>query len=124
MTAALGGRPFFWGALGRCPSCGEGPLFRGFLGLQAACSACGYDLAKADSGDGPAVFVIIIVGFVIVFGALISEVAYHPPVWLHFVIWLPLGAVLCLALLRPAKGLMIAAQIRNRASQHRRDSQA
>jgi uncharacterized protein (DUF983 family) len=115
--------PFLAGALGRCPCCGKGPLYSGFLKLTPVC-ACGYPLAKADSGDGPAVFVMMIVGFVIVFSALFTEIAYHPPIWFHLVAWLPLGALLSLALLRPIKGLMIAAQIRNRASEHRRDGEA
>ena len=115
--------PFLWGALGRCPKCGKGPLFQGFLTLSPRCPACAFPLGEADSGDGPAVFVIMIVGFVIVFGALFTEVAYHPPIWFHLIVWLPLGAILCLALLRPLKGLMVAAQIRNKASQHRRDGQ-
>jgi uncharacterized protein (DUF983 family) len=89
--------------------------------LTDQCAGCGFRLAQADSGDGPAVFVIMIVGFVIVFSALFTEVAYHPPVWVHLIVWLPLGAALCLGLLRPVKGLMIAAQIRNKAAQHRRD---
>ena len=92
--------------------------------MTPVCAGCGLHLADADSGDGPAVFVIILAGFVMVFGALITEVAYHPPVWVHLVLWLPLGAALCLGLLRPMKGLMIAAQIRNKASQHRRDEDA
>ncbi len=112
--------PFLAGALGRCPACRHGPLFEGFLKLAPACGLCGYPLGEADSGDGPAVFVIIVVGFAIVFGSLFTEIAYHPPVWVHLVVWLPLGAVLCLGLLRPMKGLMVAAQIRNRAAQHRR----
>jgi uncharacterized protein (DUF983 family) len=115
--------PFLAGALGRCPNCGKAPLYSGFLALPASCAVCGYPLAQADSGDGPAVFVIIVVGFLIVFSALFTEIAYHPPVWVHLVVWLPVGAALCLALLRPMKGLMIAAQIRNKASQHRRDEQ-
>jgi uncharacterized protein (DUF983 family) len=115
--------PFLAGALGRCPACGKGPLYAGFLRLTETCPNCGRRLAEADSGDGPAVFVIIIVGFLIVFGALFTEIAYHPPVWVHLVLWLPLGAALCLGLLRPMKGLMIAAQIHNKASEHRRESQ-
>jgi uncharacterized protein (DUF983 family) len=55
------------------------------------------------------------------FGALFTEVAYHPPVWVHFVIWLPLTLILCLALLRPMKGLLVAAQFRNHASEAGRD---
>ncbi len=124
MTGPSGVNPFLAGALGRCPGCGKGPLYAGFLALTPECPTCGYPLAKADSGDGPAVFVIILVGFVIVFSALFAEVAYHPPVWLHLVLWLPLGAALCLGLLRPMKGLMIAAQIRNKAAEHRRDGRA
>ena len=124
MTPVAKLNPFLAGALGRCPNCGEGPLFAGFLTPAAHCGRCDYALAAADSGDGPAVFVIMIVGFLIVFSALFTEVAYHPPVWLHLVIWLPVGALLCLGLLRPMKGVMIAAQIRNKAAQHRRDDGA
>jgi uncharacterized protein (DUF983 family) len=115
--AGPGARPFISGALGRCPECGKGALFAGFLDLTPVCAVCGYPLAAADTGDGPAIFVILIVGFIVVFALLFTEIAFHPPIWLHLVIWLPLGAALCLGLLRPMKGLMIAAQIRNRASQ-------
>jgi uncharacterized protein (DUF983 family) len=83
--------------------------------VRPRCEACGYDFAQVDSGDGPAVFVITAVGFIIVFGALASELAWDPPVWVDLAVWMPLGAILCVALLRPMKGLMIAAQIRNRA---------
>ncbi len=114
MTAPGALEPFLSGLCGRCPACGVGPLFAGFLKLQPACPRCGYDFANVDSGDGPAVFVITIVGFIIVFGALFTEIAYDPPVWVDLVIWLPLGAALSLGLLQPMKGLMIAAQIRNR----------
>ena len=113
--------PLLAGLRGRCPNCGEGLLFEGFLKIAPKCEACGYDLAKADSGDGPAVFVIMIAGFVVAFAALYTEVAYHPPVWVHLVIWLPLTVVLCLALLRPLKGLMVAAQFANKASEARND---
>jgi len=113
--------PFLAGALSRCPSCGRGRLFRGFLTVVDQCEACGLDLAKADSGDGPAVFLIMIVGFIVVFAALFTEIAAHPPIWLHLLLWPALAAGLCFALLRPAKGLMLAAQIRNKASEHRRD---
>ena len=124
MTIAAGVNPLLAGALGRCPNCGKGPLFQGFLRLVPACANCGYDLGHADSGDGPAVFVIIIVGFIAVFGALIMEVAVNPPIWVLFAIWLPVAAMLSLGLLRPLKGLMIAAQIRNNASEHRGDGGA
>ena len=114
MTAPGALNPFLAGLRGRCPYCGRGQLFAGFLKLNSVCPACGYDLSEVDSGDGPAVFVIMVVGFLIVFGALLTQIAYDPPVWVDLIIWLPLGAALCLGLLRPMKGLMVAAQIRNR----------
>jgi uncharacterized protein (DUF983 family) len=113
--------PFLAGLAGRCPNCGGGKLFAGFLRIAPRCEACGFELAKADSGDGPAVFIILIVGFLMAFGALFTEVAYRPPVWVHLVVWLPLTVILCLALLRPMKGLLVAAQFRNRASEAGRD---
>ncbi len=64
---------------------------------------------------------IIIAGFLVAFSALYTEVAFHPPIWLHLIIWLPLTVVVCLVLLRPIKGLMLAAQFANRASEARRD---
>ena len=111
--------PLIWGLAGRCPHCGKGPLFQGFLKVAPACRACGYDLAKADSGDGPAVFVILIGGFVAAFGALFTEVALNPPVWVLLAVWMPATVVICLALLRPFKGAMLAAQFMNKASQSR-----
>lgn len=113
--------PLLAGLAGRCPNCGEGDLFEGFLKVSERCEACGYDLAKADSGDGPAVFVILIAGFLVAFGALFTEVAFHPPVWVHLVIWLPATLIISLVLLRPLKGVMLAAQFANKASEARRD---
>jgi uncharacterized protein (DUF983 family) len=113
--------PLLAGAAGRCPNCGEGALFEGFLKVSSRCEACGYDLAKADSGDGPAVFVILIAGFLVAFAALFTEIAVHPPVWVHLLIWLPVTLVVCLALLRPAKGVLLAAQFMNKASEARHE---
>ena len=113
--------PLLAGLLSRCPNCGEGHLFDGFLRVSPRCEACGFDLASADSGDGPAVFVILIGGFLVAFAALFVEIAFRPPIWLHLVIWLPLTLVVCLALLRPFKGAMLAAQFMNRASEHRNE---
>ena len=112
-----GVNPVLAGLACRCPNCGEGPLFQGFLTVSPRCEACGFDLAKADSGDGPAVFVILIGGFVACFGMLFTEIAFHPPVWVHMVLWLPLAGILCMGLLRPFKGVMIAMQFHNKASQ-------
>ena len=117
LTGRSGAAPFIAGALGRCPNCGDGPLFEGFLKVAPRCSRCGFELAQADSGDGPAVFVIFIAGFIAAFGVLFTEVALRPPIWVEIAIWLPVAAGLCLVLLRPIKGLMIAAQFANRASE-------
>jgi uncharacterized protein (DUF983 family) len=113
--------PFLAGFLGRCPNCGEGPLFEGFLKVSPRCEACGFDLAKADSGDGPAVFVVLIAGCIVAFAALFTEFTLHPPVWVHMLLWLPGAAILCLLMLRPAKGLLLAAQFKNKASEARND---
>jgi uncharacterized protein (DUF983 family) len=114
---SAGVNPVLAGIACRCPNCGEGPLFSGFLVVSERCDACGLDLRAADSGDGPAVFIILIVGCLVGFSALIVEVAFHPPVWLHLILWLPLTLILCLALLRPFKGVMLAMQFVNKASE-------
>lgn len=100
--------------MGRCPNCGEGRLFKGFLTVNRRCTVCGADLSAQDSGDGPAAFIILIVGAVVVAAALITEVAYQPPVWLHLVLWLPLTVIGVLALMRPFKGGLIGLQWEHR----------
>jgi uncharacterized protein (DUF983 family) len=111
--------PLATGLAGRCPRCGEGKLFDGYLKLQPRCAACGLDYAFADSADGPAVFIMLIAGFGILGSALAVEIAYEPPIWLHMVLWLPLATVTCLALLRPMKGIAIALQFANKAEEGR-----
>jgi uncharacterized protein (DUF983 family) len=100
---------------GRCPACGDGYLFDGFLKVAPLCEACGFDLASVDTGEGPAVFIILIVGVLAGFGMLIMEVALHPPIWLQMLIWLPTALILCIALLRPLKGAMVASAYLNKA---------
>ena len=101
----------------RCPRCGRGRLFDGFLTVAERCSECQLDLTKADSGDGPAVFIIFILGFLVVPLALLLEAMAAPPYWVHVVIWpiVILGGAL--ALLRPLKGLLIALQFHHKASE-------
>lgn len=111
--------PYAAGLAGRCPRCGQGHLFNGFLSLNPRCEICGLDLAFADSGDGPAFFVMSIVGIVVVALALYVEFAYAPPIWLHLVLWSSLAIVMSLAMSRPAKGLMIALQFHHRAEEGR-----
>lgn len=113
--------PMSSGLRGRCPRCGEGRLFSGFLSVNRQCANCGLDFAFADSGDGPAVFVILIIGFVVVGLALWLEVTYSPPLIVHFLIWIPLAVILSLAALRLAKGILINLQYANRAAHGKLD---
>jgi uncharacterized protein (DUF983 family) len=98
----------------RCPACGEGALFEGFLAVRPRCAVCGLDLSAQDSGDGPVAFIVLIAGAIVVALALITEVRYEPPIWLHLVLWLPLTMILVLALMRPFKAILIAAQYKHR----------
>lgn len=111
--------PFAAGLRCRCPRCGEGRLFEGFLTPRAACESCGLDFAFADSGDGPAVFIMFIAGFLVVGAALFVELSYEPPFWVHAMLWIPAVLIVCLGLLRPLKGLMIALQFANDAAEGR-----
>jgi len=104
----------FKAALGcRCPRCGDGRLFSGFLEVAERCTACGLDFRAQDSGDGPAVFVVFILGFVIVGLAIFVEVVFAPPYWVHVVLWPPVVIGLSLLLLRPLKAALIASQFKH-----------
>jgi uncharacterized protein (DUF983 family) len=111
--------PYTAGLACRCPRCGRGGLYAGFLTLKSKCEICGLDYDFADAGDGPAVFVVLFAGFVVVFAALLTEVLYQPPYWVHLILWLPLILICTLAPLRPVKGLMIALQYHHRAAEGR-----
>lgn len=106
--------PLRAGILCRCPACGQGPLYSGFLTIAKTCRVCGEDLAACEQGDGPAVFVILILGFVVVAAALIVEVKFEPPTWVHLVAWPPLILGGALGMLRPLKALMAALHYRHR----------
>jgi uncharacterized protein (DUF983 family) len=116
--------PFTAGLRCRCPRCGEGRLFAGYLTLAPRCERCNLDFSFADAGDGPAVFVILIAGFIVVGSALVVEATWRPPYWLHAVLWLPLLLLLTLGLLRPLKGLLVALQFHHKAEQGRVDRDA
>ena len=103
----------------RCPRCGRGKLFRGFLTVVPACASCGLDLTGADSGDGPAVFIILLVGALVLPLALLTELWLAPPLWVHLLLWGPLILGASLGLLRPAKAIMIALQHKHRAGEAR-----
>ena len=105
--------------LGRCPRCGEGSLFNGYLTVARACAHCRLDYSSFDPGDGPAVFVILIVGFLVAGGALIVEVAFQPPYWVHAVIWLPAIFILAFGFLRLVKSTLLVLQYKHRAGEAR-----
>jgi len=107
------------GLAGRCPRCGKGALFAGFLNVAPRCENCGLDFTFADSADGPAFFVMSFAGFVVVLAALVVEVVYQPPYWVHALLWVPLILAMTLLPLRPAKGLLIALQFHHKAAEGR-----
>ena len=111
--------PYATGLAGRCPRCGQGKMLGGLLTVAPTCDVCGLDFKFADAGDGPAVFVTLIAGFVVLGLALWVELKYEPPMWVHLVIFLPLTAIVCIGMLRPLKGLLVALQYRNKAEQGR-----
>ncbi|APH71215.1 DUF983 domain-containing protein [Aquibium oceanicum] len=113
--------PVSAGLKGRCPRCGEGKLFDGFLSVGDNCANCRLDYSYADAGDGPAVFVILIIGFVVVGLALWMEVTVNPPLWVHFLLWIPLTIVLGLVSLRLIKGVLLTLQYSNKAAEGRLD---
>ena len=109
------------GLKGCCPRCGEGRLFSGFLSLGKECGACRLDYGFADAGDGPAVFVILLIGFAVLGLALWLEVTSGPPLWVHFLLWIPLAVAGSLIALRLIKGVLITMQYSKQAAEGRLD---
>ncbi|WP_026869301.1 DUF983 domain-containing protein [Inquilinus limosus] len=107
LTAALGCK---------CPRCGQGPLFKGFLTVAERCPVCDLDLSEVDSGDGPAVFLIFILGFTVVPLALWLGIAYDLPDWAPIAIGGVLIVLLTAVLIRPAKAYIVALQYRHRST--------
>jgi uncharacterized protein (DUF983 family) len=103
--------------LGRCPRCGRGDLFAGFLKIAAACKVCALDYSRFEAGDGPAVFVILGLGAIIMMLVFWVEFRYEPPWWVHVVIWGPLTVGLAVWLLRVMKALLIAQQYTHRSTE-------
>ena len=101
----------------RCPSCGEGKLYSSYLNITESCHHCHKELAINAPGDGPAVFVIMVVGFAVVGAALLLEIAYQPPYWLHALVWAPTIIISSLLLLPLFKSLFFASHFHNQAGE-------
>ena len=111
--------PFTAGIRCRCPNCGEGRVFAGFLRFKDRCDACGADLTIADAGDGPSFFVMFAALIFIVPSAMFFEFAFRPPSWVHILIWPPITLAFSLFFLRPVKALLFALQWRHKAGEAR-----
>jgi len=109
--------PLTTGLACRCPRCGRGRIFSGFLKIVDRCPVCGLDLGGEDAGDGPAVFIILFMGALVVALALLTEAWFSPPYWVHLVLWGPLILIGSLLLMRPFKGIMVALQYRHKAGE-------
>ena len=115
MADTNGGGAFLAAAIGKCPVCQKGKLFKSYLKVAKSCAACGQDFTAADTGDGPVVFVILIAGFVAGAGLLWSFFTF--PNWTpttHLMIWPAVAVIVSLLLMQPLKGLMIASQLRHK----------
>ncbi len=120
-TKDRGGQPDAGSAalFGLCPRCGAKTLFAGWARFAPKCRACGLDFDAFNVGDGPAAFLTLIIGTIVTALAIWLELAAHPPFWVHVVLWLPLTLVLVLVGLRAAKALLIRAEYRRGAGEHR-----
>lgn len=109
--------PLVAGLTCKCPRCGKGKLYAGFLTLRPNCDKCGLDYGFIDAGDGPAIFIIMIAGFIVVGSALVVEIKYQPPFWVHAALWGPLILATTLLPLRSMKSLLIALQYYHKAAE-------
>jgi uncharacterized protein (DUF983 family) len=118
-NSSEGVSPLAVGLACRCPRCGKGKLFTNILNMRERCDACGLDYKFVDTGDGPAVFAIFILGIVCVGGALIAEFRFGVPWWAHILLWGILTPLIAVLLLRFLKATLIALQFRNKAEEGR-----
>lgn len=109
--------PFRAGLTFKCPNCGKRKFYSKYLKITDNCGVCGVKLGELDTGDGPAVFVMLVVGFAVVGLALVVEVKYSPPLWVHMALWTPLILAGALSLLPLLKSMMFAAQYLTRAGE-------
>ncbi|MCE7798791.1 DUF983 domain-containing protein [Sphingobium sufflavum] len=103
----------------RCPRCAKAPLFAGWVRFADRCRACGLDFSQFNVGDGPAAFLILIVGGLIVALALTLQLSVEPPFWVHILLWVPLTSLLVVYCLRLSKAALLILEYRNQAREGR-----
>lgn len=106
-------------ARGRCPRCAQPTLFAGPVAFAPRCPACGLDYDQFNVGDGPAALLTLVVGAVVVTGAVAIQLAWDPPLWIQMLVWIPLSAALVVGLLRVAKGALLLVEYRTAAREGR-----
>lgn len=106
---------------GLCPRCGSKTLFDGFIRFAPSCRACALDFSLFNVGDGPAAFLTLIIGTIVTVLAIVVELSFEPPLWVHVLLWIPLTLGLVLGSLRMAKAALLALEYRNRAREGRID---
>ncbi|MFC7053005.1 DUF983 domain-containing protein [Hansschlegelia quercus] len=104
------GRSIGRGAKLRCPRCGKGKIFDGYLKVHPVCAVCGEELHHQRADDAPPYIVISVVAHIVIGGLLSVETTYHPPAWVQMAIWLPATVILSLAMLPSVKGALIGLQ--------------
>lgn len=116
------GRPPVWRAalFGLCPECGESQLFEGAVQFRARCEACGLDFGRYNVGDGPAAFLTLVIGALLIALALTLDSLLAPPLWLHILLWVPLTVAAVIYGLRIAKAALLASEHQRQAAEGRR----
>ena len=104
---------------GLCPSCGARGLFDGLAKFAPKCRGCGLDFSTFNVGDGPAAFLTLIIGAMVVALAITLELTWHPPFWVHVVLWVPLTAAAVIWGLRAAKSALLASEFQRDAGEGR-----
>ena len=105
---------------GLCPKCGSRTLFAGVARFAPRCRVCGLDFSSFNVGDGPAAFLTLIIGALVTVLAISLELAWHPPFWVHIVLWVPLTTLAVIWGLRAGKSALLAAEYKRKAGEGQR----
>lgn len=119
MTKLQSPPPIAAGLKGCCPRCGARTLFVGWVRFADRCAKCGLDFSEFNVGDGPAAFLTLILGALVAAMAIMVELAFSPPFWVHMLLWPPITLALILASLRASKGILLALEYKNAAREGR-----